>query len=833
MRTQPIPAPIIAAVIATTSLVATPIAHADLASTRELVTAVGDADGRLAIRFADQWFAVSQRSGEWVIDNGVAAVDALATANDSDIDTPQCQPNGTTKEDWIRDCDGIIATEIVQSRSYRISVAGVPYRVEARQTVVDKQRIGGPKRSELKDDLTFVVAVQDPLDGQDWNIRIRAKRTGHGARGLSDDQINDGVTDDSWNRRRFLDDDELAAVSYTPEVELDVAYKAVVGAGTSALAAPTNPAATAAFGDATVRDNDHSYPEAISGLTKFAHYAEGAASSVYQFKRLYQFFMKGKTGSAGFSQGQGVCGGGEDAINEVHDGNWTFRAPLAQCTHRWPFLWGLCGLEAHVGIGVAGSFTRGAERCFDGAPVSVGMEGRLEFRAEAGAGFGCNLFIASASAGLNASVATGVHFATKLELGRLSAVSEMYNAITFGAYFRVRFLFWKKSWEPAFVRAERFGASIRKEIPELAELADQRNQTCDEIRSGGNGGGFGTCDVAGAVCGVDNQCAKYTEVEPGQWRRDVVGTCRHETCDDYLNAVRKQTNTVYDRFTGDASPADKLDAMLGANLTASSAATDAAKFCLPAKVCKYLKPIAGLGHPYAFWGGVGQGGAGLQVGAGADLVFDLWNKQGGAFVYGELAGNPFSFAEGTIYQGLATAANKPTVIDAWSGVFLGGSVSLSLAKLLGITVAGFLSMDSDGNNGKPAVFGVLGGITVGLPTPLAVEPGGTAVSGGFWRPNDWLTERAMTNAASGYLACGTAVPIPDFGLVDKSSRFMTANASPTPGAPGIPYKYVQYGSLESLLWRLKEFPGCLAPIGLAIGADAMRRSGLSVNELCP
>lgn len=510
-------------------------AHATPARVAELVTAAGDADGELAIRFHDHWFSLGQRGGEWRVTNDATADDLFATPTDLPARTePICTPTGgTSKKDYQDECDGVVGDEIEERRTYDVVVRDTRYRILAMQELRDERRFGigaGPHHSvTVTADLSFTILVTDPRDGQDWHIRLRTKRSAAAALGQPDELTNDQMIESAWaaagsevgGANDLTDGD--GDVVYLPEVELEAAYKEVPGSASRDLAARANPATQAAFADATAAANDHSYPEAISGVTSVAQAAQGAGSSIIQFKRLYEFFMKGKSGSAGFSQGQGVCGAGEDAISERKDNYLRFHAPLVQCTHRWPFLWGICGLEAHVGIGVGGSLSYGTEQCFDGVPTAVGMEGRLEFRAEAGAGFGCNLFVASASAGLQASVATGVHFTTRLDAGQLIAATEMYNRISFGAFFRVRFLFWKKTWEPAFVKLDRFGASFEKSIPRLAAAADQLDATCEAAR---DRGGFGTCDVAGAVCDVLGRCNRYTEVEPGQWRREDVGVCQ-------------------------------------------------------------------------------------------------------------------------------------------------------------------------------------------------------------------------------------------------------------------------------------------------------------------
>jgi hypothetical protein len=165
--------------------------------------------------------------------------------------------------------------------------------------------------------------------------------------------------------------------------------------------------------------------------------------------------------SSGFSN-QGT----DRPLLDADSVSWTFRQPIIHYSQTFPFLAGICGLNVNVDSYIAGSFQASTNTCFDGVPVSASASGSLSFVLEAGGGFGCNIIIASASAGLQSHVAEKLEFGSSVQAvpPALNAYLRLYTELDFDAFFKVRVLFWSHKWEKQLTHTILFQREVDKQV---------------------------------------------------------------------------------------------------------------------------------------------------------------------------------------------------------------------------------------------------------------------------------------------------------------------------------------------------------------------------------
>ncbi|MBS2012994.1 MAG: hypothetical protein JST00_08915 [Deltaproteobacteria bacterium] len=265
---------------------------------------------------------------------------------------------------------------------------------------------------------------------------------------------------------------------------------------------------------------DHVVPEAIrsTGTVLDKVTGPGGATSVFDLKRVSQFYMDTRRGQEGWSAGDGA----ERPMAETRPHEWRFRHNVFAHDVYFPFLAGICGFEAHLHSYVAGSLTYGKKSCFDGLATNIDARGNLELAMSGGGGLGCNILVASAAAGLEASVRAAAEFSTSLSTAppRLSAAVDLYSELAYSAFFRVRVLFWSKKWEKRLggVRLFQKHAGI-----DFAPVGDPGLALCD---AGADQGG--DCEDSTASCDVTGRCVRYDFSSPGpsgEPKRVDVGAC--------------------------------------------------------------------------------------------------------------------------------------------------------------------------------------------------------------------------------------------------------------------------------------------------------------------
>jgi len=227
-------------------------------------------------------------------------------------------------------------------------------------------------------------------------------------------------------------------------------------------------------------------------------------------------------------------------------------------------------------------------------------------------------------------------------------------------------------------------------------------------------------------------------------------------------------------------------------------------------LCETLAPLRGLEHPYFFVGVNVTAGAGVVAQGGIDVVWDLEHQQGAAFWYRGGGLSSLGGIEAGAYLGWGFG-KKAGVIDAWSGDFVTGSISVGIPVLkLAAGASGFKSPDG-------SVWGASVGVSGGfdfVPTPVDLS-----LTGGYWTPWDTGTE-AMSKAS--FLSKST--------LETTSAEIQWRDGK----KETVTREYVQFASSRSLgLSMVLASPGPGGQAALvAIALDVLRSRGLTLEQAC-
>lgn len=482
--------------------------------TRGLVCAVGESNGRLAVQFKGQWFALTQNGATFDVENNVQALPAAVVPEDAPTFYEQeCECR--TRQECIEYCDGPRPPRTrYERRTFRVTIAGRPYEVEAREVIYDERiRPSCTDDMQMQRDMTFEIRTPDASDGNPWTILVTPRRAVTSA--TSQVVLNEAATEPTVDNQVGAPGTLFSNGNAWYQADVEVGSAVKTGAsGAPEQSAPGNPALHGAFdtvmqgSGGTFQDHVTPYAQA-NGRMLDRSAGDGNRSALLDLQRFSQFFLDTRRGQAGWSER------GQDRPNaESTQQELRFRRNLVDQTVYFPFLAGICGFEAHLNAYIAGSFVAGRKRCFDGLFQEVDAYGNLEVGVNAGAGFGCNIFVASASAGLEAGVKAGVEFSTRLQTAppALSASVNLYSDISFSGYFRTRVLFWTKKWEARIATGRVFNRSISMSIPGLGPDPDLH--LCD-----GAPPTDGTCDDPTTTCDITNRCVRYDFTpapEPGQ-----------------------------------------------------------------------------------------------------------------------------------------------------------------------------------------------------------------------------------------------------------------------------------------------------------------------------
>lgn len=239
----------------------------------------------------------------------------------------------------------------------------------------------------------------------------------------------------------------------------------------------------------------------------------------------------------------------------------------------------------------------------------------------------------------------------------------------------------------------------------------------------------------------------------------------------------------------------------GSDVTPKSLAPRGFSLFSSVDVCDVLGALGGVEHAYFFVGGSVSGGAVVAGTAGVDVVWDLWNQQAATFGY--LGGGVSSLvgAEASAYSGYGFG-DKSSVIDAWSGTFITGSLSGGLPVLkLSVGASGFASPDG-------SLIGGAVSVTVGfdfIPTPVD-----GSLTAGKWTPFDGGTKALGNHFVFVSYTTGQA----DYG--------------------GKSYDYLQLGGSSDLALSILETTGVVGvtPAAQAVALGILRSRGLTISQLC-
>lgn len=521
----------------------------------DMICGVGSQNGSLAISWLGQWFSVvPQGTGGWALTNAAAAVTPLSVA-------PLDTGDGTTVDPVINDdfdnrSQWLHARNAVQKnyrlRQYSVDVGGRHYEVAIRQKIFDHKV--DLYALQLRGDVTFTITSPDPLDGQNWTLILTPKRL---PIGYSADAIEPSVSAAEGNGQSAVATQSAffnsRNVIYDANVELDSAVKSV-GYRATDVAAVADPALNNAIDQMLTTPQTLYSQYSVDAASHWGDLLGSYGSGVVSFdkRRSSQFFMKTRS-SSGYSN-PGV----DRPLIDTEGHQWSFHQPLASYTTYWPFLAGVCGLEARMSSFLEGSFQAGADSCFEGMPTSAYVRGSLSFSLAAGGGFGCQLIVASASAGLDASLSETVEFGSDLQAvpPAINAYVNMYSSLAFNAYFRTRVLFWRSQWSNTVAKTTVFQRTTSyKLLPnfpdvDLCSLWTPNDPTIDEEEDPALT--FASTDCNTVTCaGVSRSCPEFgvTTACISPWAVQVPGSViRYPNRSDTSVTIQNKTNSCVGTF---------------------------------------------------------------------------------------------------------------------------------------------------------------------------------------------------------------------------------------------------------------------------------------------
>lgn len=441
----------------------------------QMVCGVGSLGNALAIHFLGQWFTLDQGvGGGWSVANAVIGASPLGVSPQVHDYVEYSDSDFTSERDAQRERSSGSAGPTIthRIRTYTVDINGRTFTLKAEQVLYD-QRVDLPSRAlDVDGDLIFTLTSSDPADGAVWTVLATPKRLVPGVDPTSiegqaenaDPSSQIGSSGTLFNQRNTV---------FAPDVELSSAIKRG-GRSTTQLAVTTNAALNDALDQVMFAGEQLRYsnyqPEAVN-ITGFLSAVTGSQTRFYDKTRQSQFFMNTRS-SSGFSN-PGTDRPLIETANQSTGYAWTLRQPIVDYTVYWPFLAGICGLSAGVHGSIDGSFQAGADTCLGGVSAAAYVRGNLAFDLSAAGGFGCNIVVASASAGLSAGVAETLDFSSQVQSlpPKISAAVSFYASASFSAFFKVRVLFWSHKWQKDLSNTVVFQkqASYEVDIPGLPD----------------------------------------------------------------------------------------------------------------------------------------------------------------------------------------------------------------------------------------------------------------------------------------------------------------------------------------------------------------------------
>jgi hypothetical protein len=521
---------------------------------------VGESGGKPAVLFRGQWFSLDYNGGDWAIANGVGGQESAVAPVDTvpydsrDECMAQCGCPG------MRCCPGeqspccpdlcrTASYYVEQKRQFTWSVGGRTFIVSGTQMVENQRTQRGQHDMKVGRNLSLSITTTDPLDGNQWKLVAHPVRVKNGV--ADQFQANWEATEPDATTTMGNYNQLFPAlqvnVQFTPSVELMSAVK-TSSPGTPEMLARSNAAMNRALDAALPQGSSfqsHFEPEALQIAGSVLGRVPGAGGSgSYDLQRFSQFFMNDRRGHVGFS----AAGSGERPLAQSTKRDWRFRHNILNYELNFPFLAGICGFVVDVNSYIAGALSFGQRSCFDGVPVDIDIAGNLEFALRAAGGFGCNIFVASASAGLGGGVRAAAEFASSVDASSvppaLTASMNIYSDVNYAAHFKVRVLFWTKKWEKLLGTRRIFQKSASYRLESYREHPQAKICT-----PGGGPADTGTCGDPAASCDVDGRCIRYDLLPTGELEPTDQGDCLLPEC-----AVEPELppEDVYEPFLGPA-----------------------------------------------------------------------------------------------------------------------------------------------------------------------------------------------------------------------------------------------------------------------------------------
>jgi hypothetical protein len=439
-----------------------------------MVCGVGTLDGAPAINWLNHWFVLTPNGlSGWTLANDATGVAPLSVAA-SDVDSgdisgdPSIDVEFTIGTQVSRPPPTTSTVPILRTRTYAFTINGRAFTFAASQRIFD-HLVSTASPLRIRGEVTLQLVTPEPTDGTNWTVTTtpeRAMPDGTTA------QVETGAEDAEAAGSSSIGNPTTLFgqrnVIFAPTVELVSAVRTTPPRATQAVA-PSGPGLNRAAGEMM------GAPSQLYSV--FADQAVNVGGSVlgvsgsdvvsYDKQRLAQFYMSTRS-SSGFSN-QGT----DRPLLDAGSASWTFRQPIIHYSQTFPFLAGICGLNVNVDSYIAGSFQASENTCFDGVPVSASASGNLAFVLEAGGGFGCNIIIASAAAGLQSHVAEKLEFGSSVQAvpPALNAYLRLYTELDFDAFFKVRVLFWSHKWQKQLTHTILFQREVDKQVlPSVPDL---------------------------------------------------------------------------------------------------------------------------------------------------------------------------------------------------------------------------------------------------------------------------------------------------------------------------------------------------------------------------
>ena len=524
----------------------------------DMVCGVGTLDGAPAINWLNHWFVLtpSGLSG-WTLANDASGVTPLSVAA-SDVDTsdssgdPDIDVEFTIGTQVPRPPPPSRTLPILRTRTYAFTINGRTFTFEASQRIFD-HLVSTASPLRIRGEVMLQLVTPEPTDGTTWTVTATPERAMPDG---STAQVEPGAEDAEAAGSSSIGNPTTLFgqrnVIFSTTVDLVSAVRTTPPRATQAVAS-ADPALNRAAGAMMGAPSQLYSMFADQAVNVGGSVLGVSGSDVVSFdkQRLAQFYMSTRS-SSGFSN-QGT----DRPLLDTGAFSWTFRQPIVHYSQSFPFLAGICGLNVDVDSFLEGSFQASAETCFDGLPIAASAQGSISFSLTAGGGFGCNIIIASASAGLQSHVGETLEFGSSVQAAppALNAYLRLYTQLDFDAYFKVRVLFWSHKWSKHLAHQFIFQREVDEQVlPRFTDFdacelldPDAADDTAENLTTPG-GCSVPVCSPNGTTCPevINNLACITTTVFPT--RDDNTAFFNYPLPENYRDPATG--NIVFQNATG-------------------------------------------------------------------------------------------------------------------------------------------------------------------------------------------------------------------------------------------------------------------------------------------